>query len=64
MIRDMISSLARHILTLIAGVGLGSSLYDQATADVLVNGGIALITVIWSFIDKSKSSRSSRKEYN
>lgn len=64
MIRDMISSFARHLLTLIAGLGLGASLYDQATADVLVNGGIALISVIWSMIDKTKVNRNVVRTYN
>jgi len=64
MIRDIISSLSRHVLTLFAGMGLGAGLYDAATSDVLVNGGVAAIALIWSFIEKSRSAKSIRKGYN
>lgn len=65
MIRDLIASFSRAFIQVIAGMGLANGLYDAAGAETLVNAGLIIASLVWSFIDKSKSSsRATSIKYN
>ena len=55
MSQDQYSGIARHILTIIAGIAVSKGYTDESTATTIVAGVIAALTVLWSI--KSKGNK-------
>lgn len=53
--QDQYSGIARHILTIIAGIAVSKGYTDESTATTIVAGVIAALTVLWSI--KSKGNK-------
>ena len=55
MSQDQYSGIARHILTIAAGILVSQGYTDESTATTIVAGVIAALTVFWSI--KSKGNK-------
>lgn len=64
MIRSMISAFFRHLLSLIAGIDVGTAIVDSAPTDAYSGFAIALAALVWSLIEKSKTVKPLQPHYN
>ena len=55
MSKDQYSGIARHILTIAAGIAVSQGYMDDSTATTIVAGIVAALTVFWSI--KSKGTK-------
>lgn len=53
---EMISAVARHILTAVGGYFVAKGTIDQASVEAIVGGIVATIGLAWSLIAKAKQS--------
>lgn len=54
MIKKIVDGIARHLLTIVAGVLVSKGLTDQSGAQELVGALMALGSVAWSIYEKVK----------
>ena len=55
MSQEQFAGIARHILTIAAGIAVSKGYTDESTATTIVAGIVALLTVVWSI--KSKGNK-------
>jgi hypothetical protein len=55
MTQEQFAGVARHILTVIAGIIVSKGYTDESTATTIVAGVVAALTVFWSI--KSKGTK-------
>ena len=51
--RRAVMGVARHGLTALGGYLVAMGYADPGTADALTGGGVALVGVVWSILDKT-----------
>ncbi|WNK12683.1 MAG: hypothetical protein [Microvirus sp.] len=57
MIRSMIASFLRHIVTVYAGMGISVGMMENQITDTWPSIMLAAVALIWSFLDKTNTPR-------